>query len=107
MVANRLRAAAGCRSTGTGRSNGIWLKCRLWARIENPGGRGPALEIIVAHALLDELGAAFHDAALLGEAQHVEPHLLVVARIVALVNLMTAAEFGADRIPDELEELDA
>src|SRR5262245_23116951 len=40
-----------------------------------------------------------------GEIHHIEPDLFIVAGIIPLIEGVARAEFCADRVPDELEEL--
>src|SRR5207302_1415923 len=72
----------------------------------NPCVAGPAVEVVVGHAALDEGIELGGDAADACEAGHVEAHLLLVAGIVDLVPLVAGAELRADRVPDQLEQLD-
>lgn len=56
---------------------------------------GPAIQVVFAHALFDHAVHQGDGAGLLGVHQHLDAHVLVVARVVALVELAAAAEFGA------------
>ena len=73
-----------------------WTRCRPSSRRgrSRPGTGRPAPRMRAAPAAP-------------GEPQRVEADLLVVAGVVALVQFVAPAELGADRVPDQLEELDA
>src|SRR5579863_5062654 len=68
--------------------------------------RGPAVEVVFGHAGIGKglpaFGLARVDRAEEGEAAD----LLVAAGIVDLVEFVARAELGADRIPQELHQLD-
>src|SRR5471032_3091381 len=66
----------------------------------------PAVEIVFGHALLGEALEAGGVARRLGAEQAIAPNLLGRAGIIDLVELVAAAEFGADRVPQQLEQLD-
>src|SRR6267142_3400855 len=70
-------------------------------------GRGPAVEIVLRHALLRESPELRGPAAVLGHLPRDQADGLGSARVVPLVQLVAAAELGADRVPQELHELDA
>src|SRR5262249_60950064 len=68
--------------------------------------RLPAVDVVLAHAALGELLPAVVLARGEGTEQGVAADLLVAARVVDLVELVPAAELGADRVPQKLHELD-
>src|SRR5215471_4454110 len=67
----------------------------------------PAIEVVFGHARLGELFPAVVLAGRERPEESVAPDLFVAARIVDLVELVPAGELGADRVPQELHELDA
>src|SRR5437899_12874555 len=69
-------------------------------------GHGPALEIVLGHALLGESLELGGPAAVLGHLPRDQANGLGGPRVVALVELVTATELGAHRVPQELHELD-
>src|SRR5262245_11680414 len=68
--------------------------------------RLPAVDVVLGHAALGELLPAIVLPRGQGTEQRVAPDLLVAARVVDLVELVAAAELAADRVPQELHELD-
>src|SRR4029453_13932528 len=82
------------------------LEEEIDVRGRNQVRRGPAVEVVLGHALLGEsleLGGA---AAVLRHLPGDEPNGLGRSGVVALVELVTPAELGAHRAPTELHELD-
>src|SRR5262249_19938169 len=67
----------------------------------------PAVEVVFRHARLGELFPAVVLPGRERPEEGVAPDFLVAARVVDLVELVPAAELGADRVPQELHELDA
>src|SRR5262245_44913886 len=67
----------------------------------------PAIEVVFSHARLGELFPAVVLAGGERPEEGVAPDLFVAARIVDLVELVTAGELGTDCVPQELHELDA
>ena len=66
----------------------------------------PAVEVVLRHEAVDKLFQALGGAACDRGRQIPEPDILVVARVVALVELVPPAEFRADRVPQDFEQLD-
>src|SRR5437588_6855311 len=66
----------------------------------------PSVQIVLGHAALGELLPAIVLAGGERAEQRVAADLLVAAGVVDLVELVPAAELGADRVPQELHELD-
>src|ERR1700704_993817 len=66
--------------------------------IDQVGGR-PAIQVVFGHALFGESFVLGGLAAQIGHHQGFEPDALMVAEIVALVQFMPAAEFGAYSVP--------
>src|SRR5262245_14066912 len=67
----------------------------------------PALQVVLRHARLGELLPAIVLPGGERPEQRVAPDLLVASGVVDLVQLVAAAELAADRIPQELHQLDA
>src|SRR6267143_1299571 len=70
-------------------------------------GRDPAIQIVLGHTLLGESLELGGPAAVLRHLPRDEAHGLGRARVVTLVELVAAAELGADGVPQKLHELDA
>src|SRR5205085_11763922 len=70
-------------------------------------GHGPAVEVVFVHALLGEALVAVSLTAGGGGEQDLHADVLVVAAVVALVELVAAAELAADGVPEQLHELHA
>src|SRR6266446_10078078 len=66
----------------------------------------PPVQIVLGHAALGELLPAIVLAGGERAEERVAPDLLVAAGVVDLVELVPAAELGADRVPQELHDLD-
>src|SRR5262249_43770734 len=66
----------------------------------------PPVEVVLRHARLRELLPAVVLARGQRAEERVAADLLVAARVVDLVELVAAAELGADRVPQELHQLD-
>src|SRR5215472_14197798 len=79
---------------------------RLFARIE-PGRIGPAVLVVVGHAVLGQPDHAVERARGARVPHRLDADVLVVAGVVALVELVAGTELGADRVPQELHDLDA
>src|SRR5580658_11246334 len=79
---------------------------RLLARVE-PGRIGPAVLVVVGHAVLGEADHAVEGARRARVPHRLDADVLVVAGVVALVELVARAELGTDRVPQELHDLDA
>src|SRR5215468_3348479 len=75
-------------------------------RIE-PGSADPAVLVIFGEALLGERNHTVERARAARTPHRLDANVLVVAGVVPLIELMTPAELGADRIPQELHHLDA
>src|SRR5580658_6959309 len=67
---------------------------------------GPAIQVILAKALVGERLVAFELAGGRLAEKELDASVLMIARVVALVELMPAAELGADRVPEQLHDLD-
>src|ERR687886_959820 len=70
-------------------------------------GHRPAVEVVLRHALLGEALERVGLAVGHRVEQDLEADVLVVARVVALVELVAAAELRAEGVPRELHELHA
>src|SRR5262245_38690609 len=70
-------------------------------------GRHPAVEVVLCHAALGEAAELSRGAALLRHRQRDDADDLGAARIVALIELVAAAELRADGVPEQLHQLDA
>src|SRR5947207_8843189 len=79
----------------------------LCLRLPCPRRYAPPVEIVFVHTLICEGRKAVEVPLDTREIQHIEPDLLVIARVIELVQGMPGAEFRADRVPDEFEEFDA
>src|SRR5947207_7384455 len=75
-------------------------------RVDEVLGR-PAVQVVLGLARLGELLPALVLARRERAEQGVAPDLLVAARVVDLVELVAPAELAADRVPQELHQLDA
>src|SRR6188768_2060443 len=75
-------------------------------RIE-PGVGDPALLVVVGHAGIGERDHAVVGAGAPGVEQRLNADVFVITRVVDLIELMPSAELGADRIPQQLHDLDA
>src|SRR5688572_2272795 len=62
----------------------------------------PAVEVVFGHALLREPLVTGRRTGHVGDQQRLETDALVVAEVVALIQLVAAAELAADRIPHQL-----
>src|SRR5262249_5437226 len=71
---------------------------RRLARIE-PGWVGPAVLVVVGHAVLGQPDHAIERARGARIPHRLDADVLVVAGVVALVELVAGAELGADRGP--------
>src|SRR6266550_3204637 len=67
----------------------------------------PAVQVVLGHALLGESLVLRACPRELGDHQRLEADALVIAEVVAFVQLVAAAELGAERIPHQLHHLDA
>ena len=67
----------------------------------------PAAVIVIGHTLVDQRPVAVSVAAHFGKSQRIQPLLLLVAGIVAFVQRMAARKLGVERVPDQLEQLQA
>src|SRR5262249_31055375 len=65
----------------------------------DPGGVGPAVLVVIGEALIDEAYHLVERAAAARVPHRLDADVLVVAGIVHLVELVAAAELGADRVP--------
>src|SRR5262245_28363549 len=72
-----------------------------------PSRTDPAVLVVLSKALLRERDHAVERARGARVPHGVDADVLVVAGVVAFVELVTAAEFGADRVPEKLHDLDA
>src|SRR5437870_12740363 len=68
--------------------------------------RLPPVQIVLGHAALSELLPPIVLARGERTEQRVAPDLFVAAGVIDLVELVATAELGADRVPQELHELD-
>src|SRR6266511_553205 len=68
-------------------------------------GHSPAVQVVLTHALLDKPLTGICHAIRHRREQHFHTNVLVVAGIIAIVQLMTSTELAADGIPQELHEL--
>src|SRR6202007_1199601 len=71
------------------------------------GRMAPAILVVIGHALIGQRFHGFKRAGALRLLQLEHADELVAAGIVHLVQLVAGAEFGPDRIPEELHDLDA
>src|SRR5262249_7424834 len=71
------------------------------------GGMAPAVLVIIGHALIGERFHLLERTVALRLLQLKHANELVAAGIVHLVKLVASAEFGADRVPQKLHDLDA
>src|SRR6516225_4452388 len=71
------------------------------------GGMQPAVLVIIGHALLGERLHLLERAGTLRLLQLKDADQFVAAGIIHLIELVTRAEFAADRVPQELHDLDA
>src|SRR4051812_33434837 len=67
---------------------------------------GPAVEVVLGHALLRVALHPVHGPVAAGHHVGLEPGELVRARVGPLVELVAAAELAADRVPQKLDHLD-
>ena len=67
----------------------------------------PAVQIVFGHALLGEAFVFGRLAHHVGHHQSFKADALVIAEVIALVELVPAAELGAHRVPHQLHQLDA
>ena len=95
----------GRRQAAGGRSHTRLQSKRLL--ILQPGPINPSVQIIIGEALIDEFQALIQRAGAPGETDGIHADLLVVAGVIPLVQLMASAELGSDRVPKQLEQLDA
>src|SRR5262249_11294426 len=79
---------------------------RLLARIE-PSRIGPAVLVVVGHAVLGQPDHAVERTRGARVPHRLDADVLVVAGVVALVELVPGTELGADRVPQQLHDLDA
>src|SRR5579872_1604902 len=75
--------------------------------VPEPGGIFPPVQTVIRHALIRERKTLVEDSALLRTGENIEANLLMVAGIIDFVEFVPGAEFRADGVPDQLEELDA
>src|SRR3984957_19335807 len=75
-------------------------------RIE-PRRARPAVFVVFRHALLGELRHVCKRTRRARIPKRLNTDILVITGIIALVEFMASAEFGADRIPQQLHHLDA
>lgn len=68
---------------------------------------GPAIEVVLGHALFGQGAHLLGASGMAGDVQGVEAALLVAAGVVDLVQFVARTEFGADRVPQQLEGLGA
>src|SRR6476620_4238999 len=71
---------------------------RRFARVQ-PGRTDPPVLVVVGHALLGEPDHLVERAGSACVPHALDADILVVARVVDLVELVPAAELGADRVP--------
>src|SRR5215469_7911017 len=71
------------------------------------GGMAPAVLVVIGHALIGERFHLLERAGALRLLQLEHADELMAAGIIHLVELVARAEFGADRVPQELHDLDA
>src|SRR5581483_8463569 len=67
--------------------------------------RGPAVEVVILHAISNEVLQFLVEPAGLAREVAFEPDVLVITRVVAFVELVASAELGSDRIPQKLHHL--
>src|SRR6267378_7759846 len=70
-------------------------------------GYGPAVEIVLGHALLGEAPELLRLAARLGHLQRQDADGLGGTGVVAFVELVPATELGSHGVPEQLHEFDA
>src|SRR4029077_9691317 len=75
--------------------------------VPHPSGVFPTFQTVVRHALVSEGYALVEDSTLARAGEDIESNLFVVAGIIDFVEFVAGAEFRADRVPNELEKLDA
>src|SRR3984957_19286831 len=69
--------------------------------------RGPSVQIVLTQALIDEC-LELVDTSGRGRHRNVfNPDRLVASRVVALIQLVTRAEFGTDRVPHQLQQFNS
>src|ERR1043166_5206311 len=66
----------------------------------------PAVLVVIGEARIGEPDHAVHGSGAARMPQRLDADVLVVARVVRLVEAMAARELGADRVPQELHQLD-
>jgi hypothetical protein len=64
------------------------------------------MQVVLAHALVGERVEAVEVPFDACEIQHIEPDLLVIAGVVALVQFVPGAKLSTDGVPDHFEEFD-
>src|SRR5438876_9956365 len=69
-------------------------------------GDGPAVGVVFGHAGIGERLPALGLARMLCAQEREAPDLLVAARVVDLVEFVAGTELAADRVPQELHQLD-
>src|SRR5580704_9929963 len=70
-------------------------------------GHGPAIQVILGHALLGETLVLGGLSQLIGHHQGFKANAFVVAEVVALVKLVPAAKLSAHGVPHQLHQLHA
>src|SRR5262249_26274020 len=70
-----------------------------------PGRIGPAVFVIFGHTLVGERQHLIERARGARIPQSLDTNILVIAGIVALIELVPPAEFSADRIPQQFHDL--
>src|ERR1700722_16853048 len=80
------------------RPRGARPEVRYVVRID-PGGVGPAVLVVVRHAGIGERDHLVEGAGAARVPHRLDADVLVVAGVVHLVELVAAAELGADRVP--------
>src|ERR1019366_8531697 len=67
---------------------------------------GPAVGVVVGHALVDQRLHRRHVPPALCAGQRLGADVLPPAGVVALIQFVPAADLGADRVPQQLHDLD-
>src|SRR5262249_23096904 len=95
-----------CKLFRCGRPTRWTSGCGATTRIE-PSRIGPAGLVVIRHAGFGETDHLIECAGAAGVPHCLDANVLVVAGVVHLVQLVASAEFRADRVPEQLHDLDA
>jgi hypothetical protein len=69
-------------------------------------GNGPAIKVVLGETLIREASIGFGEARSVLRCEYFGTDRLVIASIIALVEFVSAAELGADGIPEQFHHLD-